>query len=121
MDERLRIASLIISCGIFLFILELVRRKKLKEKYSLLWLLMGVSLTVLVLWPRFGILLKDIVGIGMLSNMVLATSILFIVILCIHFSMKISSLSEQTKVLAQEIALLKDARPRGCDRGTAQQ
>lgn len=107
METRLKIASLITSCGLLLFILELVRRKKLMEKYSLLWLLMGFTLMLIVLWPRLATFLTGVFGILAVSNMLLVASVMFIVILCIHFSVRLSSLSEQTKVLAQELAILK--------------
>ena len=107
MEIRLRIASLIVSAGLLVFILELVRRKRLKEKYSLLWLLMGISLMAMVLWPALADFLKNIFGILAAANMVLLASVVFIVLLCIHFSVRISSLSEQTRILAQELAMLK--------------
>lgn len=107
MEPRLRIISLLISACLLLFVLELVRRKKLKEKYSLLWLLMSVVLIMMIAWPRLAIFMRDLFGLISISNAVFLIAVLFITTLCIHFSVRISILTEQTKLLAQEIALLK--------------
>lgn len=107
MANRLSIFLLLTSVGLILFIVELVRRRRLKEKYSVLWLMMGIVLVLMIAWPRFGFFLKNLIGVEVLSNMIFLAAMLFIVVLCIHFSMCISMLTEQTKTLAQEIALLK--------------
>lgn len=108
MELRLRMALLVISAALIVFIIDLVRRQRLKEKYSLLWLMMGLVIIAMIVWPRFGFFIKDMFGVEVLSNMVFLAAMLFIVILCIHFSVRISTLSEQTKVLAQEMAILKN-------------
>ena len=109
MAYRLTVLLLVISVGLTLFIIELVRRRRLKEKYSVIWLVMGIMITAMIIWPRFGIALKSLCGIEVLSNMVFLAAMLFIVVMCIHFSVCISMLTEQTKTLAQEIALIKEA------------
>lgn len=113
MEPRLELISLVISICLLLFVLELVRRKRLKEKYSLLWLLMSVVLIVMIAWPRFAIFVRDLCGLISISNTVFLIAVLFITILCIHYSVRISMLSDQTKLLAQELALLKGGRERG--------
>jgi hypothetical protein len=107
MEPRLRIVSLMISVCLLLFILELVRRKKLMERYSLLWLVMGATLSTIAAWPRAAQFLSRLFGVLAVSNMVFLAAMLFIVVLCIHFSVRISSLSEEMRKVAQELALLK--------------
>lgn len=113
MEPRLKFISLVISVCLLLFVLELVRRKRLKEKYSLLWLLMSVVLIVMIAWPRLAIFMRDLFGLISIANTIFLIAVFFITILCIHFSVRISSLSEQTKLLAQELALLKGERTGG--------
>lgn len=110
MEPRLRIFSIMISVCLFLFILELVRRKKLMERYSLLWLVMGATLTTIAAWPRAAQFLSRLFGVLAVSNMVFLAAMLFIVVLCIHFSVRISSLSKEMREVAQEIALLKTGK-----------
>jgi hypothetical protein len=110
MEPRLRLISLAISIFLLLFVLELVRRKRLKEKYSLLWLLMSVVLIITIAWPRAATFMRDLFGLISVANTILLIAVLFITILCIHFSVRISVLSDQVKLLAQEVALLKGNR-----------
>jgi hypothetical protein len=89
-------------------ILELVRRKKLKENYSLTWFFVGV--TVLI-FSAFGDKLSFIVGlIGFIqtSNAILVVSIFLILVILLGVSVAVSRLSDQTQILTQEIGLLKN-------------
>ncbi len=106
--ERIQVFALLASAVICLGIVELVRKKKLMEKYSLIWILSGVILITLSLWRNLLELLADFLGIYY------APTALFIVLsfcglgLLVHFSIAISRLTEQNKILAQEVALLKN-------------
>ncbi len=105
--DRIQVFAIIASFIVGLFILELVRKKKLMEKYSLIWIFSAVILVILSFWRN---LLEWLAG---LLGIYYAPTALFIVIsfcgmgLLIHFSIAISKLSEQNKILAQELALLK--------------
>lgn len=121
MEPRLKLISLAISIFLLLFVLELVRRQRLKEKYSLLWLLMSIVLIMMIAWPRLAIFMRDLFGLISISNTVFLIAMIFIVVMCIHFSVRISVLSDQVKLLAQELALLKAARPPGNAGGSNRQ
>jgi hypothetical protein len=105
--DKIQIFAIFVSLLVGLFIFELVRKKKLMEKYSLIWIISAVILIVLSFWRN---LLEWLAG---LLGIYYAPTALFIVIsfcgmgLLIHFSIAISKLSEQNKILAQELALLK--------------
>ncbi|MEJ2746231.1 MAG: DUF2304 domain-containing protein, partial [bacterium] len=86
MEPQLKLISLAISIFLLLFVLELVRRKRLKEKYSLLWLLMSVVLILIIAWPRAAIFMRDLCGLISIANTVFLIAVIFIVIMCIHFS-----------------------------------
>ena len=107
MDTKLRVFLISIIVLLILAILDLVRRKKLKEKYSLLWIVTGVSFIVMALWPDSVKFLSASIGIITPSNLIFLLAVFFLIILSIHFSMIISALGEKTKLLAQELALLK--------------
>ena len=107
MNLKLRIFLVSISVLLILAILDLVRRKKLKEKYSLLWIITGLSFIVLAVWPDSVKFLSTSLGIIAPSNLIFLIAVFFLIIMSIHFSMIISALGEHTKSLAQELALLK--------------
>ena len=89
--------------------LELVRGRRLKERYALLWLATGVVLLVLSVW-RGG--LNTIAGwLGVTSYppaVLFAVATLFILLVLLHYSTVISKLADQNVILAQRLALLEE-------------
>lgn len=101
------LAGLLLSILLVVFILELVRRRQLREEYSLLWLVVGILMFVMVLWKSALDLVARMVGIYYPPSALFLLGLVFIVVLLLHFSTVISRLTEQNKELAQEIALLR--------------
>ena len=103
------IASLasVIMLGV---VFELIRRKRLRERYALIWILTGIVLLVLALWRRGLNTLASLVGIKTYPPSVLIAAILlFVLALLLQFSIVLSRLSEQNTTLAQKLALLETA------------
>ena len=105
--SRIQVFSILGALAFVVLILELVRRRVLREQYSLLWLLTGVALLAFGLWRR----LVDIVGtwLGVYyppAALILVFSFFFILML-LHFSTVISGLTRQNRTLAQRLALLE--------------
>lgn len=107
MDTRLQIVSIAISLGLFLVVFELVRRRRLLERYALLWLLTTVVLLGLSLWTGLLDQVSDAIGISYGPSTLFAVAFGFITLLLLHFSVVISRLAEQNKVLAQQVGLLQ--------------
>jgi hypothetical protein len=106
---RVSIAAAIASVVLLLVVFELIRSRRLRERYALLWLLTGVVLLVLSLW-RGG--LNTIAGWFGISGyppaILFAVGILFILLVLLHYSTVISRLSDQSTILAQRLALLEE-------------
>jgi hypothetical protein len=102
-----RLIAIAISGGLLLLILELVRRKRLMERYALLWLLSGVVLLVLAAWRGLLTTISFAVGIHYPPSLLFAVAAAFELLLLLHFSLSISRLSDQNKVLAQRLGLLQ--------------
>ena len=102
------IAGAIASFVLVLVVLELIRSRRLRERYALLWLATGIVLTVLSAW-RDG--LNTIAGwLGVRSYppaVLFAVGLLFILAVLLHYSTVISRLSDQNVLLAQRLALLE--------------
>jgi hypothetical protein len=94
----------VLVCGL---IFELVRRRRLMERYAILWLVAGVTLLVLALWKGLLTTLSHAVGIYYPPAALFAIGFLFVLVLLVHFSITVSRLSDQNKVLAQRLALLQ--------------
>jgi hypothetical protein len=90
-------------------IVELVRRKKLREEFSWLWLLTGVGVIVLSFWDTLLIKLANFMGIIAPVSTIFFFALVFVFSIVLHFSIKISSLTNQIKNLTQEIVLLKSS------------
>jgi hypothetical protein len=106
---RVSIAAAIASVLLLLVVFELIRSRRLRERYALLWLLTGVVLLVLSVW-RGG--LNTIAGWFGISGyppaILFAVGILFILLVLLHYSTVISRLSDQSTILAQRLALLEE-------------
>ncbi len=95
------------TLGLLLFVLELVRRKHLSERYSILWLLAATTLFVLAVWKGLLTSLASDVGISYPPSALFAVAIGLIVVLLMYFSLVVSRLSDQNKILAQRMGLLQ--------------
>lgn len=102
-----RLMSIIISGGLLLVILELVRRKRLMERYALLWLVSTFVLLVLSVWSGLLNSLASALGVSYPPSALFAVAFGVVLVLLVHFSLAVSRLSDQNKVLAQRIGLLQ--------------
>lgn len=104
--SKVQIFSLIVSVTLALVIFQLIRKKKLKEQYSLLWFLTVIVMLVLALWEGLLYRVASLLGIAVPSNALFMLAILFMFVISLHYSILISRLTDQTKMLSQQIALL---------------
>jgi len=105
---RASIVGVIASLVLLVIVLELVRGRRLKERYALLWLATGGVLLVLSAWRGALNTIAGWVGVETYPPAVLfAVATLFILLVLLHYSTVISRLSDQNVVLAQRLALLE--------------
>jgi hypothetical protein len=103
-----RAGVIAIAVVVFGIVFELVRRRRLMERYALLWLIAAIVLVVLALWRGLLTSLSRDVHIYTPANALFAAGFVFVIVLLLHFSIVISRLSEQNKALAQRLALLEE-------------
>jgi hypothetical protein len=108
MELRLQIVAIAGAVGLLLFVLELVRRRALMERYALLWLLCSVVILVLAIWDQLLGTIARQLGILSAPNALFFVAIGFILLLLLHFSAAMSRLTDQAKVLAQRHAMLEE-------------
>jgi hypothetical protein len=102
-----RIIAIILSGGLLLLILELVRRKRLMERYALLWLFSTLLLLVLSLWSGLLNSIASALGVSYPPSALFGVAFGVVLILLVHFSLAVSHLSDQNKVLAQRLGILQ--------------
>jgi hypothetical protein len=105
--DLIKIIALTVSGLIFLMVIELIRRNRLKERYSLLWLAASVMLIIFSSWRGLLHFIALKLGINYPPSFLFLLSIAFFIALLLHFSTVISTQTDQNKRLAQEIGMLK--------------
>jgi hypothetical protein len=115
MDLRVQIVAIFASAVLLVVILELVRRRRLLERYALLWLFSSLVLLGLAVWNDALSTISRAIGIATPSNALFLIAFGFVLVLLLHFSLAVSRLSDQTKVLAQKLAILEDRAGQGRD------
>lgn len=111
METKLQIVAIVASSTLVLIVFELLRRRRLVERYALLWLGSSLVLLLLSIWTGLLKIVSDAVGIVYPPNALFVIAFGFVLVLLLHFSLAISRLSGETKVLAQKVARLdKDLR-----------
>jgi hypothetical protein len=113
MDVRIQLVAIAGSGLLFFMILELVRRRRLLERYAILWLLSAVVLLTLAIWRGLLEKIAGVIGVAYAPNALFFVAFAFVLVLLLHFSLAVSRLTDQTKVLAQRLALLEERQRRG--------
>jgi hypothetical protein len=106
MELKLQVVAIVSSTSLVAIVFELLRRRRLVERYALLWLFSSLVLVILSIWTGLLEIIAKTVGIVYPPNALFMIAFTFVLILMLHFSLAISRLSGETKVLAQEVARL---------------
>ncbi len=106
MTEPLTLAA-IAGGAILVWVLYLYRKGRLKEDHALLWSAVSLGIIILSSWTDLLVAIDRIVGAQRVSDVVVAAFIGFLLVVCIYYSVKISSLTDQNRRIGQELALLK--------------
>jgi hypothetical protein len=127
MPVQQQIFALFVSLAVFVVIVDMVRKRRLREEYSVLWLFTSVIMFVLVFRYEWLVSLTNLIGAGLPTTTLFLCSIIFLMLLSVQFCMKISRLTDQVKNLSQDNALMKMEIENltlnalggaGCDAGT---
>ena len=108
MQLKIQLVSILVTAGLFGLIFELLRRKRLMERYALLWLFSSAVLLALAAWRGLLETIASAIGIYYAPSALFVIAFGFILVLLLHFSLVISRLADQNKVLAQRLGLLQE-------------
>ncbi len=107
MQLKIQLVSVAITGGLFLVVFELLRRKRLMERYAILWLISSAVLLALAAWKGLLETVAHAIGIYYAPSALFVLAFGFILVLLLHFSLVISRLADQNKILAQRLGLLQ--------------
>jgi hypothetical protein len=113
MTVRISIFAAIAALVLLVVIFELIRSRRLQERYAILWLVTGVVILVLSIWRSALGQLSDVIGIAYPPTALFILGSLFILLVLLHYSTVISRLSDQNRILAQRLALLENRAVEG--------
>ena len=108
LDSRAQLVAVVVTALLLLLVLELVRRRRLVERYALLWMSVAAALLVLAIWTDLLDWASDRVGIEDPANALFLAAFGVAFVLLLHFSVANSRLGEESKILAQEVARLDE-------------
>lgn len=117
MDQRVQVVAVIAAFALAILILELVRRRRLNERYALLWLFSASIILVLAVWEGLLARVASLLGIAYPPNALFLIAVGFILLLLLSMSTALSRLQGQTRILAQRLAIL-EARFREAENGS---
>ena len=106
MPPRIQIISILICIFLVSYVFELVRRKHLSEEYSMGWLVTGTLMLILSVSEdalRWG---SELVGATLFTSTLFFFGLLFLMVICLHFSIRISALTKQVRTLTQHVGIL---------------
>jgi len=105
--KKVQYISFLASLGLLGIILELVRRKLLKERFALLWMFSAIVLIAFSLWGDLLEILADVIGIDYAPAVILPIMLFFVVVLFLYFSVLVTVQSGKIKTLAQRYSILE--------------
>lgn len=101
------IAGITFAVLVLVIIISLLLRRQLREKYATLWLIIGLALLILAIFPGLLLGMSDLLGVEVPSNLIFALSILLLVGVTLHLSWELSRAEDEVRRVAEDVAILK--------------
>ena len=106
MPPRIRIIAILICLFLVAYVFELVRRRHLSEEYSMGWLVAGSMMLILSISEGLLVWVSNLVGATLFTSTLFFFGLVFLVTICLHFSIRISALTNQVRTLTQHMGIL---------------
>lgn len=97
----------IVVVAILIYVFEMLRRQKLREKYAVLWILIGIGTLILSAFPQLLSGASQLLGIQIPANLLFIMTLILLVGVCLHLSREQSMAEDEVRILAEEVAILK--------------
>jgi tellurite resistance protein TehA-like permease len=110
MTPTQRVFAIVTSIGTFLVVMELIRRRRLREEYAFLWVLTTVGMMVLATWYGLIERITQLIGAVAVTTTLFIFALMFLLLISVHFTTVLSRLTVQVRRLTQELAILQASR-----------
>lgn len=101
------VAAAAVCVTLVIALVWLLRTRRVREKYAATWIVLTVSVVLLGVFPGLAFWLSDLVGVQTPVNLVFAVAIVVLLAVCVQLSTEVTGLEEETRTLAEELALLR--------------
>ncbi|GGR34531.1 MULTISPECIES: DUF2304 domain-containing protein [Agromyces] len=97
--------GVVAALAVFLLVVEMLRRRRLRERHALWWLIAGVLALVVGLFPGLLDWAAKLLGVGQPTNLVFFVSIAILVMICLQHSSELTVVENKTRTLAEHVAM----------------
>ena len=111
MDPKTRVVAVAGALAMLVVVIELVRRRRLKEEYSVLWVLTSIVLLVLAVWYELLVKITSAIGAVLPTSTLFFFGLVFALAMLLHFSVRVSALERRVTMLIQEVGLMTVTAP----------
>lgn len=101
------IVAVLFVVVVLVFVIEMLRRQKIREKYAVLWIVIGVATLILAAFPDLLVWAAKLVGVQVPSNLLFAIAVILLLGVTLHLSREVSSSEDEIRSLAEEVAILR--------------
>ena len=105
--SEFRLFAVLIAALVFIVVVEMLRRRKLREKYAAMWLVVSLGVVALGVIPGLATTLSDLIGFQLAANFVLASAAFVLLFVVLQLSSEVGHLEEEVRTTVEEIALLR--------------
>lgn len=92
---------------VLVFVFEMLRRQKIREKYAVLWIIIGLATLVLAIFPDLLVWAARLAGVQVPSNLLFAIAVILLMGVTLHLSREVSAGEDEIRALAEEVAILR--------------
>lgn len=101
------LAGVVVALVVLAIIIALLLRRQLREKYAVMWLIIGIAFLILALFPGILNALARILGVQVPSNLLFALVLALLIGVTLHLSWELSTAEEETRRVAEDVAILR--------------
>ncbi|GAA2548640.1 DUF2304 domain-containing protein [Pseudonocardia hydrocarbonoxydans] len=106
-SPRLTIVSVVVALAALILVVELLRRRRLREKYAVIWVVISISTVIVAFFPGVLSGVANLVGIQTPSNLLFFSSVVILFAVSLQLSREVGLLEEQSRRLAEEVGAAK--------------
>ena len=99
--------GILLAVVILIVVMWLLLTRRLREKYAALWLVIGLAVLILWLFPQLLVGITDLLGVQVPANLLFSLAIVLLLGVALHLSWELSQAEDEIRRSAEEHAILR--------------